>query len=193
MGETFLRENFLKSAHITRVVVCKVPSPRARIAASLLTPWRVGVAAVRRWELALWILNPAIAVQIRARSHIDLMYEIRCIRRGMAASDEQRTVPKRDAPTNITSLKPAIGPFTRPVVSKPWCSETPGNTAWLRRTNIPRHVGVFRDTPDLRVKCCLDTRQPPGKTAPEPTTPQLEARAVNRQPWYGEHRRWTSL
>ena len=32
MGETSLRENFSKSAHITRVVVCKVPSPRARIA-----------------------------------------------------------------------------------------------------------------------------------------------------------------
>ena len=28
----------------------------------------VGVAAERRWELALWTLNPAIAVQIRARS-----------------------------------------------------------------------------------------------------------------------------
>ena len=72
VGETSLRENFSKSAHITRVVICKVPNPRARIAASLLTPWRVGVAAVRRWELALWTLNPAIAVQIRARSFAGL-------------------------------------------------------------------------------------------------------------------------
>ena len=66
-GTTSFEGDSSKSAHTTRVVVCKVPSSRARSATCCLL-WGVGVAAERRWELALWTLNPAIAVQICARS-----------------------------------------------------------------------------------------------------------------------------
>ena len=65
VGELPLLDNSLKIATRSRVVLCKVPSPRARIADGAVTLKESFLAAERGWELALWILNPAIAVQNR--------------------------------------------------------------------------------------------------------------------------------
>ena len=78
VGEPRLLINSWKFATRTRVVLCKVPSPRARIADGAVTLKEGFLAAERRWELALWILNPAIAVQIRARSYAHRHRSMNC-------------------------------------------------------------------------------------------------------------------
>ena len=78
VGELPLLDNSSKFATRSRVVLCKVPSPRARIADGAVTLKEGFLAAERRWELALWILNPAIAVQIRARSYAHRHRSMNC-------------------------------------------------------------------------------------------------------------------
>ena len=68
-GDLLLEGESLKSATTTRVGFVELRAFGLELRMSLLPLRRVGLAAKRRWELALWTLNPAIAVQIRARSY----------------------------------------------------------------------------------------------------------------------------
>ena len=69
-GGDLLEGESLKSATTTRVGFVELRAFGLELRMSLLPLRRVGLAAKRRWELALWTLNPAIAVQIRVGPYL---------------------------------------------------------------------------------------------------------------------------
>ena len=113
----------------------------------------------------------------------------------MAASDKQPTNEVYrstvQAPTRRDTHEPPIRARDLPS-RNPRVPRHPALTTRLQEINTSRHGRLSRDTPDVRAISAWTpdtTRQNSTNT----NQVSIEMRAVNRQPWSGEHRRWTSL